>query len=277
MKDLPLYMTLVGVWFAVLSLADCQKKEIDPPKNIKIVKEVAPRTEAKDDYYNALDRIAEQGEIKAEPVKIKKGFKGKPGSFFDFITHEFKIILKWECNKTAVNRQGLTYCTKPETFLRYNNEFNVMGLTVKSNPDCHEKFYKTLFNPKIVGVGLITVKEAGETIVKKCYYKKYFSPFKDLPRCVRPAIFDAGVLSGQVRSIKIMQKTLGVKADGVMGPKTLKALESKAGKAFVDEFQNNFIEYLKKTKYKNKSLWSQYKNGWMNRINYVKKLSFAGC
>lgn len=206
------------------------------------------------------------------------------GSFLDFVSFEYKIILKWECNKLGYtkgfNRQ--VYCKKPETYLKYNDEFNVMGLTQKDNIDCHREFYKTLFNPisRLLS-GNVKVKLAGEDIVKRCYFRKYFKPFKHFPKCVRAAVFDAGVLAGPHRAIKLLQKTAGISQDSKLGPQTNKAVKELVGPAFLKAYHFNFISYLKRTKVrvrgKVKSLWYQYHRGWTKRVQYVQKISLPYC
>lgn len=44
-----------------------------------------------------------------------------------------------------------------------------------------------------------------------------------LPPALALALFDAGVNMGKVRAIKILQAALGVKTDGIIGPKTISA------------------------------------------------------
>lgn len=213
------------------------------------------------------------------------------GSFLDFISHEYKIILRWECNKVAYDKgvlsyyskKGTAYCAKPETYLPYNDEFNVMGLTQKNNADCHRQFYEVLFNPiKRLLEGNVVVKMSGEDIVKKCYYRKYFYKFRLLPKCIRAAVFDAGVLSGKHRAVRFLQKSVGTRADQVLGPETLRAAHSLSGSGLLNAYHKNFTSYLKRTKVrlkgeKPKSLWKKYKNGWSNRIDFVREMSLPYC
>ena len=225
------------------------------------------------------------------PKKLKVSFKPEnsqriKGSYFDFISTEYKNILKWECPVSAPDKNGFIKCIKPDTFLRDNDEFNVLGLTSKANPDCHHQFYKTLFNASAQPNGLYTIATTGEAIVKRCYYRKYFSPFKEIHKCLRPLVFDIGVLSGQHRAKKQLQKALGVKADGKIGPKTLAAISGK--KDQLKSLKEVFINYLKQTKFKGKSLWygwerkngtvfGGYKNGWTNRVNWVFESAEKNC
>jgi lysozyme family protein len=62
--------------------------------------------------------------------------------------------------------------------------------------------------------------------VKPIYRKNYADSvcFDDLPRGLDWAMLDWAVNSGAVRAAKALQKIVGAKQDGVIGPKTLKAV-----------------------------------------------------
>jgi len=255
---------------------DGSKEQIEKPNRLPkghIDHILKPHNEVEDQDKD--DNEDDSDEPFVEPAVVKNPPIGKKqGSMLDFISNEYQTLLKWECNKLGV-KQGILFCEKPNTYLKYNDEFNVMGLTSKANPECHEEFYRVLFNTKNR-----KVEKTGEQIIRECYYRKYFNEFKDLPKCIRGIVFDAGVLSGTHRAKKFLQKVLGVKVDGVLGPIT-KAKYSEVNKDTLNSFYNQFLSYLKTTKVKvkgeTKSLWDKYKNGWTNRLNYVNKKSEAYC
>ena len=234
------------------------------------------------------EKIKEKKEPSKKPVKIagldnllpSLDISDRPqrrGSYFDFLSLEYRNIFQWECPVKSVDENGLPFCKKAEVYLKNNDEFNAMGITSKANPDCFAKLMKVLFNGKKTATGYL-VSTAGEDIIKRCYYRKYFTPFKRLPKCLRPLAFDIGVLAGQHRGAKFLQKSVGTKPDGDIGPKTIRS--ALGTRAQLHTLEKVFIQYLKKTKFKGKSLWhgweredgtvfTGYKNGWTNRINWV--------
>lgn len=80
-----------------------------------------------------------------------------------------------------------------------------------------KKFYPDL------DIKNLTVKQA-----KEIYYKEYWLKLKcdELPLPVAAMVFDAGVNQGLVASAKILQRSLKVTDDGVIGKKTIEAIMS---------------------------------------------------
>ena len=69
--------------------------------------------------------------------------------------------------------------------------------------------------------------------------------------------------------IKIPQRVLGVTVDGVIGPKSITAVNAKDGKALFKQLKQerlDFIDRICQTRPQNK----KYKKGWLNRINAMK-------
>lgn len=63
-------------------------------------------------------------------------------------------------------------------------------------------------------------------LAKRIYLEEYWKPVRaeELPPAVRYAVFDAAVNSGVRQSILWLQRALGVADDGVLGPRTLAAV-----------------------------------------------------
>ena len=61
---------------------------------------------------------------------------------------------------------------------------------------------------------------------KRIYRAKYWDAQRcdELPAGVDYAVFDYGVNSGIGRSKKVLQRVVGVTADGVLGPATMRAV-----------------------------------------------------
>lgn len=80
------------------------------------------------------------------------------------------------------------------------------GISKKSYPD--------------VDIASLTLEQA-----KEIYQRDFWKPCKcdELPREFAISLFDSAVNQGTQVAIRIMQKALKVKDDGIMGPKTLAA------------------------------------------------------
>lgn len=77
------------------------------------------------------------------------------------------------------------------------------------------------------------------------------------------------VWASGVHGIKRPQKLLGVAADGLVGPKTIAAINAADPKKLFDTIKADrakFIDEICKARPKNE----KYRKGWMNRINAIK-------
>lgn len=73
--------------------------------------------------------------------------------------------------------------------------------------------------------------------------------------------------SGPITSIKKIQSTLGLKADGIVGPKTLAALNGDPEKVFYTLW-NMRKAWLEKIALKGNN--KKFLRGWLNRLNDIK-------
>lgn len=78
------------------------------------------------------------------------------------------------------------------------------------------------------------------------------------------AVFDTAVNIGSQRTIKMMQRAVGVKQDEIIGPMTLEAVKSADVAQFID---------LRETYYRSlpDRLKNRYLKGWLNRVSDVRK------
>ena len=106
-----------------------------------------------------------------------------------------------------------------------------------------------------------------EHIFKTCYWDKWRADeIKD--QNVANILVDWVWASGAY-GIKIPQKLLGVTIDGIVGAKTIAAVNARDGKALfnaIKEERNAFIDRICQTRPQNK----KFKKGWLNRINSLK-------
>lgn len=106
-----------------------------------------------------------------------------------------------------------------------------------------------------------------EHIFKTCYWDKWKGDeIKD--QNVANILVDWTWCSGAY-GIKIPQRVLGVSVDGVVGGKTIAALNARDGKALFKELKEERIAYIDRicqTRPQNR----KFRNGWLNRINSLK-------
>lgn len=106
--------------------------------------------------------------------------------------------------------------------------------------------------------------------VTPLYRKKYWDAIKgdDLPEGVDYAMFDFAVNSGPVRAIRMVQEIVGVTADGVIGPKTLAAIDRQDPRDLAAKICDKRMEFLRGLKN-----WPSFSVGWTRRVADVKKMA----
>ena len=98
-------------------------------------------------------------------------------------------------------------------------------------------------------------------ILENQYYK---GPKIDkLPVSIRKNVLDMAINAGPGRAIKILQKLVGAKQDGAIGPETLKKIkESKiTNNDYVDARRDFYLGLVKR-----KPVYKKFKRGWLNRV-----------
>lgn len=98
-----------------------------------------------------------------------------------------------------------------------------------------------------------------QTIYREQYADKV--RFADLSAGVDYVVFDGAVNSGVSQSVKWLQRTVGVKADGIMGAVTLDAVRQREPSAVINGYCDRRLAMLKTLKH-----WRQFKNGWTSRV-----------
>ena len=83
-------------------------------------------------------------------------------------------------------------------------------------------------------------------------------------------MFDYGVNSGIGRSKKVLQRVVGVKADGVLGPQTMRAVAAREPKAIVIAICDERLRFLKRLR-----TWPVFGKGWGRRVAQVKAVALA--
>jgi lysozyme family protein len=112
------------------------------------------------------------------------------------------------------------------------------------------------------------VKDLTEGEARETYTKMYVTPFTSLKDAkVREQMIDFGVTSGPETSIKVAQQLLSLPKDGVLGPKTVAAIN--ADKSFGNKFAVSRAKYYAGLVDRDQR---QLPNlmGWLNRaLSYV--------
>ena len=130
------------------------------------------------------------------------------------------------------------------------------GVTKKWYPDKYKE------------IKSITKQEA------KDYYKKEYwntRGINKLPNNISYSVFDSATNQGQGTAVMMLQEVVGEKQDGIIGNKTLSAIENYKGDLF-----NNYLNRRKKNYdeiIKNDKIGDQKNNynGWINRLKEIKK------
>ena len=113
-------------------------------------------------------------------------------------------------------------------------------------------------NPGDMDVRKLTKQEA-----EKIYHQWYWLPVKgdELPDGGDFAVFDMAVNAGPERAIKTLQRAVGVRDDGILGPRTLAAVRAADKKALIAQFNALRLNHMKRLRH-----WPTFKNGWTRRV-----------
>jgi len=116
---------------------------------------------------------------------------------------------------------------------------------------------------KPTGRSIDDMKALKKEDVKPLYKRDYWDAVRgdDLPAGVDYAVFDFAINAGPAAARKMIQKALGVTADGSIGPATLKAIQDAEGKDLLEKFSHS-----KEAFYKSLSTFPTYGKGWLKRV-----------
>lgn len=101
------------------------------------------------------------------------------------------------------------------------------------------------------------------TEARRIYRVLYWDAIKadQLPAAVRFHVFDAAVNSGVSQAAKWLQRAVGVRDDGVIGPATLSAVNTFHGSALAARFTGTRLQFMTDL-----PTWSTFGRGWARRI-----------
>lgn len=118
------------------------------------------------------------------------------------------------------------------------------GISKKAHPD--------------IDIERLTQKEAKEIYYRDYYLKINADKIKEGMLALQ--FFDMAVNAGVKQASKLLQRLVGVKADGIIGPISLKAINSKKKLAF--SYMEERFKYYSKLS----NQYPQYQRGWILRI-----------
>ena len=116
----------------------------------------------------------------------------------------------------------------------------------------------------------IDIKNLTRERAAELYRLDYWNKVKadQLPEWLRLSVFDFAVNAGASRAIRTLQKAAGVKQDGIIGPKTLAAIQTVSTRAYT-EARLAYYQGLVKSK----PIQGKFLRGWTNRANRIAQLS----
>jgi len=144
------------------------------------------------------------------------------------------------------------------------------GLKLHRNPTEQAETYAGIYrkaHPEWEGWRYIDKGEMPPfELVEKFYYENFYKPFEGIEsEKIKDILFETAVNVGVKQAVKLAQRVLGVKTDGILGPKTLSALNSVNPEEFIKDFTLARIAFYTALANKNPKRYALYLRGWINR------------
>jgi len=116
----------------------------------------------------------------------------------------------------------------------------------------------------------VDIEGMSEDTAKMIYERDWWIKFElgKLPSALQYLVFDAAIHHGNYNATRLLQKAVGTIADGVMGPKTRKAISEMDAKEIAFRFLSERLKYMTDI-----NAWSHNAKGWTRRI--AENLKFA--
>lgn len=107
------------------------------------------------------------------------------------------------------------------------------------------------------------MRDFPEAAAKHIYRKSYWDAVRadELPEAIRYAVFDAAVNSGPRQSIQWLQRSVGAKDDGQLGPLTMAAVLKANPMVIKGRVLGQRLEFMASL-----STWPAFGRGWARRI-----------
>lgn len=107
------------------------------------------------------------------------------------------------------------------------------------------------------------MRELPMDLAKRIYKDRYWDAVRaeELPEAVRYAVFDAAVNSGPRQAALWLQRAVGVKDDGIIGPKTLAAVRAADPERLLRQMLAQRLRFMAGL-----PNWPAFGRGWARRI-----------
>ncbi len=114
------------------------------------------------------------------------------------------------------------------------------------------------------------MRELPLDLAKRIYKDRYWDAVRadELPEAVRYAVFDAAVNSGPRQAILWLQRAVGVKDDGIIGPKTLAAVRAADPERLLRRILAQRLRFMAGL-----PNWPAFGRGWARRIADLMELA----
>lgn len=111
-----------------------------------------------------------------------------------------------------------------------------------------------------------SVKFINTVEIGMIYKHDYWGPVHadELPYGIDYCVFDFGVNSGPGRAIRALQRALGVKDDGFLGPRSYAALAASNHDDVIEKICADRMGFLERL-----PTWEIFGDGWKHRVNAV--------
>ncbi len=182
------------------------------------------------------------------------------------------FILKWETGTTGIGltNEQLFEKAKKKGFANDPDDLGgatMCGVTLATFTEyCRRKGYP---KPTVMRLKALQYKEWLE-ILKTMFWDRWKAD-QIINQSVALILVDWVWGSGKY-GITIPQAAIGVKADGIVGPKTLAAINARDPKEMFDLIRQQRLAYIERI-CKSRPTNMKFKRGWLNRLNDIK---FAG-
>lgn len=179
------------------------------------------------------------------------------------------FILKWETGTTGIGltNEQLFEKAKLKGFANDPDDLGgatMCGVTLATFAEyCRRKGYP---RPTIVRLKAIKYKEWLE-ILKTMFWDKWKADQIN-NESIALILVDWVWGSGKY-GVTIPQKAIGVTADGIVGPKTIAAVNAKDPKQLFDLIRKERLAYIERI-CRSRPTNLKYKRGWLNRLNDIK-------
>ena len=148
------------------------------------------------------------------------------------------------------------------------------GLVLHKNPTEKAETYAGIYreeHPNWEGWAYI---DKGENppfkLINDFYYENFYKPFEKIENeTIRDLLFEFSVNASVRTAVKLLQKVVGAKADGIIGDETIeklkKYLTENTEEDFIKDFTLARIAFYTNLANKNPKKYGLYLRGWINR------------